>query len=514
MSSSASPLPENRQELVEIIDSLTTKNEQLEAKVRWFEEQFHLSRHKQFGPSSERSIKEQPNLFNEAEAIAEDGPVEEAIRQSITYERKKPGRKPISKDLPIERIEYRLSEDEQICTACGCHLHEMSEELRHELKLVPAQAKIVQHARIVYGCRNCEKNSIEVPIKTAEAPKPVIEKGLASPSAVAYVMTLKFVEGMPLYRQEQHYARMGIELSRGVLSNWILKGSEWLDLIYGRLKQKLLEQGILHADETTIQVLKELGRAAETESFMWLYRTGCIGPPIVLFEYQPTREGEHPRKFLAGFKGYLHVDGYAGYNNIPNVTLTGCWAHLRRKFDEALKGLPPKLHKTNGTKSREALDQINELFAIERELKQVSPDERLKARELRSRQVVEGFRKWLDDIKPMIVPKSLLGKAVTYGHNQWEKLLRFLEDGRIEISNNRAERSIKPFVIGRKNWLFCNTPKGASASAIIYSMVETAKENGLNPYAYLNHLFEKLPNLNSRDAETLDQLLPWNVNLQ
>ena len=438
MPSSASQLLENHQKLVDLVNQQATQIEQLEAKVRWFEEQFHLSRHKQFGASSERSVKEQQYLFNEAEAIAEDGPVEESICQTITYDRKKPGRKPIPQDLPIERIEYRLPEEEQICTACGCHLHEMSEERRHELKLVPAQAKVVQHARIVYGCRNCEKNSIEVPIRTAEAPKPVIEKGLASPSALAYVMTLKFVEGMPLYRQEQHYARMGVDLSRGVLSSWMLKGSKWLDLIYGRLKQKLLEQGILHADETTIQVLKEPGRAAETESFMWLYRTGCVGPPIVLFEYQPTREGEHPRKFLAGFKGYLHVDGYPGYNGIPDVTLAGCWAHLRRKFDEALKGLPHKSRKSKGAKSREALDQINKLFAIERELKQVSPEERLRARELRSRPVVEGFRKWLDDIKPMIVPQSLLGKAVTYGHNQWEKLLRFLEDGRIEISNNRA----------------------------------------------------------------------------
>jgi transposase len=206
MSSNTSILPESREELAKIIDGLTTKNEQLEAKVRWFEEQLHLARHKQFGASSERSVKEQPYLFNEAEVIAEEGPVEETISQTISYERKKPGRKSIPKDLPIERIEYRLSEDEQICCDCGCHMHEMSEELRHELKLVPAQAKIVQHARIVYGCRNCEKNSIEVPIKTAEAPKPVIEKGLASPSSVAYVMTLKFVEGMPLYRQEQHYA--------------------------------------------------------------------------------------------------------------------------------------------------------------------------------------------------------------------------------------------------------------------------------------------------------------------
>jgi transposase len=513
MSSNASPLPESRQELVEIIDSLTTKNEQLEAKVQWFEEQFHLAQHKQFGPSSERSVKEQRNLFNEAEAISETGPVDEEIRQTITYERKKPGRKPIPKDLPIERIEYRLPEDEQICTACGGSLHEMSEECRHEVKLIPAQVKIVQHARFVYGCRDCEKNGIEVPIKTAKAPRPVIEKGLASPSALAYVMTMKFVDGVPLYRQEQHYARLGIDLSRGVLSNWVLKGSEWLEHIYDRAKQKLLEQGVLHADETTLQVLKEPGRAAENQSYMWLYRTGSQGPPIILYEYQQTRSGDHPRNFLKGFKGYLHADGYAGYHHIPDVTLCGCWAHLRRKFTEALKGLPPK-KRTSGSRAQEALDRINRLFAVERELKRCTPEERLVIRNQKSGPIVEDFRKWLDDILPGIMPKSLLGQAVNYGMNQWTKLVRFLEDGRIELDNNKAERSIKPFVIARKNFLFCNTPRGAKASAVIFSVIETAKENGLNPYAYLNYLFEKLPNLESRDDETLDQLLPWNVSLQ
>jgi transposase len=513
MSSSASSLPENRQELVAIIDNLTTKNEQLEAKVRWFEEQFHLAQHKQFGASSERSVKEQRNLFNEAEAIAEDGPAEEEICQTITYERKKPGRKPIPKDLPMERIEYRLSEEERICEVCNNLMHEMSEELRHEVKLVPAQVKIVQHARIVYGCRNCEKNEIEVPIKTAKAPRPVIEKGLASPSALAYVMTMKFVDGVPLYRQEQHYARLGIDLSRGVLSNWVLKGSEWLKPIYERAKQKLLEQGILHADETTLQVLKEPGRAAESQSYMWLYRTGNQSPPIVLYEYQQTRSGEHPRNFLKGFKGYLHADGYAGYHDIADVTLCGCWAHLRRKFTEALKGLPPK-KRSSGSRALEALDRINRLFAIERELKRCTPEERLFGRNQKSRPVVGEFRKWLEDILPGVMPKSLFGTAVNYGLNQWTKLVRFLEDGRIELDNNRAERSIKPFVIGRKNWLFCNTPKGARASAVIFSIIETAKENGLNPYAYLNYLFEQLPNLESRDDSTIDQLLPWNVKLQ
>ncbi len=513
MSSDLPALPESHQELVDLVHRQASEIEQLSAKLRWFEEQFHLARHKQFGASSERTVKAQGYLFNEAEVVAESGPAEEELHQTITYERKKPGRKPIPKDLPIERIEYRLPEDEQVCDGCGGRLHEMSTELRHEVKLVPAQVKIVQHARFVYGCRSCEKNGIEVPIKTAPAPRPVIEKGLASPSAAAYVMTMKFVEGVPLYRQEQHYARLGIELSRGVLSNWMLKGSEWLELIYGRLKQKLLEQEILHADETTLQVLKEPGRAAETKSFMWLYRTGCIGPPIVLFEYQPTREGEHPRRFLEGFRGYLHVDGYPGYRDIPGVTLAGCWSHLRRKFDEAIKGLPPK-HRASGTKVREALEQINRLFMIERELAKLSPEERLKARDVRSRPIVEGFRRWLDDIGLMVLPKGLFGEAVGYGVKQWPKLVRFLEDGRVELSNNLAERSIKPFVIGRKNWLFANTPRGAKASAVIYSIVETAKENRLDPYAYLSHLFEKLPNLESRGNEDLDPLLPWNVTLQ
>jgi len=505
--------PKTNQELVDLVSHQAAQIDQLQEKVHWFEEQFHLARHKQYGPSSERSNKAQRYLFNEAELIAEAGPEEEAISQTISYERKKPGRKPIPKDLPIERIEYRLPEEEQICTACSGHLHEMSEELRHEVKLIPAQVKMVQHARYVYGCRNCEKNGIKVPIKTAKAPRPVIEKGLASPSAAAYVMSMKFVEGVPLYRQEKHYARLGIELKRGVLSNWMIKGSEWLELIYARLKQKLLEQEVLHADETTLQVLREPGRAAESQSYMWLYRTGSVGPPIVLFEYQPSRAGVHPRKFLEGFKGYLQVDGYAGYHNIPDVTLAGCWAHFSRKFKEALKGLPPQQRKSTSM-AQVPLAKINRLFAIERKLSKVTPEERLAVRNLKSRPIVEELRKWLEDISTSVLPKSLFGTAVNYGLHQWPKLIPFLEDGRIEFSNNRAERTIKPFVIGRKNWLFANTPKGARASAVIYSIVETAKDNELNPYAYLTHLFEKLPNLDSLDNETLDELLPWNVNLQ
>ena len=252
-----------------------------------------------------------------------------------------------------------------------------------------------------------------------------------------------------------------------------------------------------------------------------MYRTAARdGPPVVLYEYQAGRCGEHPQKFLTGFRGYLHADGYAGYNGLctppepdkpPLVKLCGCWAHFRRKFDEALKAQPPD--KRKGGRAKEAIERINQLFLIERGLRNLTPEQRLEARQEKSRPIVEALRKWLECLNKEILPKSLLGAAVTYGINQWEKLTRFLEDGRIELSNNLAERSIKPIVIGRKNFLFCNTPRGAKAAAVIYSIIETAKENKLNPYNYLVYLFDHLHNMDSKDNSAVEQLLPWNCNL-
>jgi hypothetical protein len=282
MSSDLQTLPESRQELVKIIDSLTTRNEQLETKVRWFEEQFHLARHKQFGASSERSVTAQGDLFNEGKQLL-TGPVEEQIRQTITYERKKPGRRPIPKDLPIERIEYRLPEEEQICTACGAHLHEMSEELRHEVKLIPAQVRMVQHARIVWVPQlrkeqvSFDQNCRSRPVIGARFPRP-------------HLVTMKFVESSAL-PEEQHYTRM--RLTVGAFG-WMLKsGDGWSGFRLSRNSAN----GTLHTDEPD-SVLKEPGKAAESQSYMWLYRTGTTGPPIVLFEYQPSLR--ETRRFLAG----------------------------------------------------------------------------------------------------------------------------------------------------------------------------------------------------------------------
>uniref|UniRef100_UPI0003659479 IS66 family transposase n=1 Tax=Effusibacillus pohliae TaxID=232270 RepID=UPI0003659479 len=247
--------------------------------------------------------------------------------------------------------------------------------------------------------------------------------------------------------------------------------------------------------------------------YLWLYRTGREGPAIVLYEYQETRGGHHPRNFLSGFRGYLHVDGYSGYHKVAGVTLVGCWAHARRKFDEALKALPDGKQKAAVT-AREGLDFCNRLFAIERDIKDASPEERFKIRTERSRPVVDAFLAWLRAQKSNVLPKSLLGTAIHYCLNQWEKLEAFLKDGRLELDNNRSERSIKPFVMGRKNWLFSNTPRGAKASATIYSIIETAKENGLNPFQYLTWLFEELPQLaDLKDPTALDHFLPWSNSL-
>ena len=244
-------------------------------------------------------------------------------------------------------------------------------------------------------------------------------------------------------------ARLGVKISRQTLANWMIHGADrWLRPLYERMHEHLLKQDILYADETTLQVLREPGRSAESTSYLWLYRTGRAGPAIVIYDYQTTRASKHPRQFLSGFKGYLHVDGYAGYNGLPNITLVGCWAHARRKFDEALKALPTQ-QRNAAVAAKDGLEFCNQLFAIEREINEATAEERYKIRLERSRPVMEAFSAWLKQQSPKVLPKSAFGQAIKYCRNQWSKLEAFLRDGRLELDNNRSERSIKPFVIGR-----------------------------------------------------------------
>lgn len=488
---------------------LEQENAELTVKLNWFQEQLRLSQIKRFGTSSEQTHPEQLQIFNEAESEAKPSKPEPTMEE-ITYRRQKiKGQREVQlENLPVETIEYHLVPEKQVC-GCGHELHEMTTEVRQELKIIPPQVRVVKHVRQVYACRYCQKEGTNTPVVTAPMPAPVLPGSLASPSALAHIMNGKYVDGLPLYRQEQQMAQLGVDLSRQTMANWMIQGAKrWLHLLYDRMHEHLLNQDILHADETTLQVLREPGRSAQSTSYMWLYRTGRNGPAMVLYDYQTTRASKHPRQFLSGFKGYLHVDGYSGYNGMQGITLVGCWAHARRKFDEALKALPAD-QRNAPVAAKEGLDFCNQLFAIERQLSDATPEERYQLRLERSRPVMEAFLAWLKFQGPRVLPKSALGQAIAYCRNQWDKLAAFLNDGRLELDNNRSERSIKPFVIGRKNWLFTNTPKGAKASAIIYSIVESAKENELNPRKYLQFLFEKLPNMYINDPNTLDELLPW-----
>lgn len=491
----------------------------LQMKLKWYEEQLRLARHKRFGASSEKSDPNQMELqlFNEAEATAAPAAPPEPETETISYTRRKTsGKREIDLEgLPVEQRFYCLSEKERICACCGGAVHVMSTETRRELLVIPAQLKVLESIREIGACRQCSQTEEKPPIVPAEMPAPAFPGSVASPSAVAHVMHQKYVNAQPLYRQEAEWLRMGYPLSRQTMANWMIAGSErWLRPMYEQMKQVLLAQSVLHADETRLQVLQEPGKAAQSESYMWVYLTGRESMPIVLYEYQRTRGGEHPRDFLSGFQGYLHVDGYSGYHKVKGVVLSGCWAHARRYYDEALKSMPDSVRTDPNSVAAQGLAWCNQLYRVEQQWREKSPEERLAARLKESQPILDGYHKWLRQQKTRTMPKSALGKAIAYSLNQWEKLTTFMKDGRLELDNNRAERSIKPFVTGRKNWLFANTPRGAKSSAIIFSVVETAKQNGLHPFRYLVYLFEKLPLLsNLEDSDTLTAYLPWSADL-
>lgn len=482
----------------------------LQHRIDFLMAQMRLARHKQFGSSSEKSEYDQLSLFDEAEVSADERAKEPQISEVRAHHRKKAelSQGKLPEDLPVEIVEHTLPDEEQVCPACGDKLHVIGKNVREILKLIPAQAVIERHIQYVYGCRDCEKNACSVPIVKAKADPPLIPGSIASAEAVAQLMTQKFVMGVPLYRQEQEWNRNGIPLSRQTMSNWLLKCTEdYLVPIYDRLHELLLSREVLHADETTLQVLHEDGKAPQSKSYMWLYRTsGDAGPPIVLYEYQPDRKAERPQEFLKGFRSYLHTDGYSAYHCLPEgITVVGCWAHARRKFDDALKGLPEKARA--GSMALRAKQYCDRLFTLEREFDDLSAEERCQKRQDHSKPVMDEFFRWLQGLNAS--QKSAFGSAIHYALEQWEYLSHYLLDGRLEISNNRAERSIKPFVIGRKNFLFANTPRGAKASAIMYSLIETAKEAGINPYDYLVWMLKSAPGLEpAANPEMAERLLP------
>jgi len=487
--------------------------EALQQQNAWLMEQLELLKRRMFGTSSQQldaDTRQQLSLFNEAQAQSDQSPPEPETEE-ITYKRRKQKgkREQDLSGLPVERIEHELPPEERVCPECGEVMKDIGVHVRRSLKLIPARMVVVEDAIHTYACDPCGKTTDHTPIVSAEAPTPLIPGSLATPSLVSYLMTQKYQNGLPLYRIEKGFQFDGVNISRQTMANWIITCAQsYLLAIYLLMISFLLREPVLHADETTYQVLREPGRRPQTKSYEWVYRTsGCAKHPIVIYEYQETRGHEHPKKFLKDFKGYLHTDGYDGYHDLPaGITVVGCWFHARQYWENLLKSIPKD--KRAGSAAAQGLAYIEKLFAFEREWKNLTPEERLKKRLTKSKPVSDAFFDWAASLGAL--PKSLLGQAVHYALSQRVYLENVYLDGRLELSNNRAERSVKPFVIGRKNWLFAATKEGAKASSIIYSIIETAKENGLRPFQYMQYLLETLPNTTTGNLEAL---LPWSEKL-
>jgi transposase len=516
MKTAPETLPDNIETLKNLLLSARELSDQKDAQIAQLKqqyqqilEQFRLAQQKQYGKSSEAST-DQLGLFNEAEQLDEETASEERQQESITYTRNKPKRTPLPKDLPREVMVHDIDEADKVCDSCGNDLHKMGEDKSEQLEFIPAQVKVIEHVRPKYSCRYCEQQGTEVKIKIAPVPVSAIPKSIATASLLSQIITNKYQYALPLYRQESLFKQYDIELSRQTMASWILKLTPLLMPLYQRTRQILLQQSVIHADETPLKVINE----EKVTSYMWVYCTGADSPAtppdknkppnLVLYDYQNSRAGQCARDYLKDFSGYLQVDGYGGYEQ-NNATLVGCWAHARRKFIEAQKTQV----KGKTGKADWAINHIRKLYRIEAQIKQKTAQEKQTIRQSQSRPLLEQFKTWLDKSALQSPPKSAVGKAVAYSLRQWPKLMRYTENGYLSIDNNRAERAVKPFVIGRKNWLFSNTATGAQASAMMYSIIETAKANGLVPFDYLRYILEQLPS----HPEDIDYLLPWNMVL-
>ena len=498
--------------LKSLVTELTEQNTELKTLLKYYEQQILLARMHRFGSSSEKTPGQIhfESIFNEAEEQADQSLTEPVYEQVTSKRKKRVGKK--GEDLSgilTERIDYELPESERICPECGELMNDIGVTTRDELVIIPAKVVHKEHAVHAYGCANCKKQNAPTPIIRAEAPEPLICGSMASPSAVAHIAVQKYVNGIPLYRQEKGLSYDNVNLSRQTMANWIIYCAvNYLTAIYFMLISYLRKENIFHADETTFQVLHEPGREAQTKSFEWLYRTGRYSEhQIVIYNYQETRSKNHPKAFLKDFKGYLHTDGYQGYHDLPpEITVVGCWYHARSYWRKLYETIKEEIR--DGSIAERGLVYINLLFAYEEEFHDMTPDERYKRRLKFSKPVSDEFFTWIGTISAL--PKSLLGDAITYALSQRVYLENVYLDGRLELSNNRAERSIKPFVQGRKQWLFANTPNGAEASSIFYSIIETAKANNLHPFHYLCYLLDALP---KRSTSNLESLLPWSEQL-
>ena len=483
------------------VELLRKKVQDLEQQNEVLTELVCLLRGQKFAPKSEKASPDQlrlGDLFDEAEVSLEEEEKEETEVKS--YKRGTPKRKPLPSNLPRKEEIVDLDESEKVCDECGSKLTLIGEVKSEKLDIEPMLIEIIERIRKKYACKSCESC-----VKTADLPKDPIPKSIATPGTLAFVTTSKYQDRLPLYHIEGILQRNGVDIPRNTLANWIIKCSDLVQPLINLLEDDILGSTYLKMDETTVQVLKEQGKKPTTKSYMWLrWRAGP--DPIVLFEYDPTRSSKVPQRLLEGFSGYLQVDGYVGYNEIctkEEVIRVACMAHIRRKFKEAAKNSKHK------ARANYALKIIQRLYDVEKKAKDKAANERLELRKEISVSEFEKLEEWLKEMKPKVAPKSLLGKAIIYALKEWENMRHYLNDGALDIDNNLIENAIRPFAVGRKNWMFSNSVRGARASANLYSLIETAKANGLEPFAYLKHIYHELPK--AETVEQMEKLLPAQV---
>lgn len=502
------------QKLINQVDHLETENNRLHETVDFLTQ-------KLYGRSSEKTsaiVEGQLSFFDEPETETDLNAQEPDLKEVQNYRRKKfkGQRAELLKDLPRKKRLCSLAEEDRFCEICDDDLVSVGEEfIRTEIEFIPAKLQVIDYYRETFECRSCRKNGNPY-MEKSPMPYPVIQHSMASPSSVAWIAHQKYVNAMPLYRQEKEWQMLDVKLSRATMANWLIAATrDWLIPIVDLMHTKLLAHSYLHVDETVIQVMKENNRKNTTNSYMWVYGSvKTSSQPIRIFEYQPGRSGSYPQAFLKGYNGFIHTDAYSGYNKLPNVTRCMCWAHLRRKFVDAL---PKDIAGAKKTIPTQGIEFCNKLFAIEKELEALNSDQRMLERLKQEKPVLDAFWSWIDSIQKSgtILPKGKLLTAVNYANNHKIEFMNYLKDGNCVISNNLAENSIRPFTIGRKNWLFSGSPKGARTSAAMYSIIETAKANGLVPYKYLKFIFEELPGVQFKaHPEFLEDYLPWNEEIQ
>ena len=464
-----------------------------------------------FAKKSEKLPKEQqPGLFDEAEGeekkLAADTP-QEKVR--VCYERiKTAGRKPLPSDLPRVEEKIDFSDEQKAQMERTGTLKRIGADINEKLEIIPQRIHVLKQITYKYSYK---PHNGESKIITPSKKEQLLPQGIATPSSASYVMTSKFVDGIPFYRQERIFKRLQIDVSRQTMANWqIYLYYNYLSRLIDLMKRDLHQSYLVGVDETPVQVVVAKNKPPSGKSYMWVYRGYQTDKVILLYDYQPDKKGIHPKDYLTGYSGYLQTDGYRGYNDLASsgqIKHLGCWAHVRRKFVEYFKGLKNQ----EQHEDRIILDLIGSLYTVEKQIREnkLSPEAVYQLRQAQSVPLVKKIQSWLKENVTKYPPSLHMGKAINYALNQWDSLIVYLEDGRLPIDNNLVENAIRPFVIGRKNWLFSYSTKGAASSAAFYSLIETAKANNKEPYAYLKELFEKLPS--AQNDQDYRKLLPYNL---